>query len=155
MGITQFKSIARKVWPDPTIDQITPSRPPTPDIGAVNNEMRREEAIRRVSQRCKLAVLEGSNTHFANINKTRRDIWWLNIPLERVKGPRAQNIINLLLYNDLFDEIHHLRVPTSYLRENLWKLKKLREQIDLYLATDNFQDDSECHFQQFVCGCSG
>ncbi len=82
MGITQFKSVARKVWPDPTIDQITRSQSPTPDIGAVNNDMRREEAIRRVSQRCKLAPLEGSNTHFANINKTRRDIWWLNIPMK-------------------------------------------------------------------------
>jgi Swt1-like HEPN len=133
----------------------TEAPPPPPP----NENMNPAEARRRVNQRCKLAVLDRNNTHFANINKTRRDIWWLDIPLEKVEGPRAEEIINLLLYNDLSNKLYHLRVPTSYLRENLIKLKKLRDQIDLWLSTDKsklFEDErSKCRFQHLLCGCAG
>jgi hypothetical protein len=140
----------------PDRDRPEPLPPPPPPVENMNPA----EARRRVNQRCKLAVLDRNNTHFANIGQARPDIWWLNIPLKKVEGPQAKEIIHLLLYNDLSDQLYHLRVPTSYFRENLGKLSRLREQIDLYLSTDNstlFQDkhDSKCPFQHFVCGCSG
>jgi hypothetical protein len=180
MGITQFKSIARKVWPDLIIDENKRSRMrepggaenntnmnrANPDIRAARNNMSPAEAIRHVRQRCKLAVLQSSNTRFANINKTV-PVWWLEVPFKMVAEPNAEEFVHLLLYDRDSRKLHHLRVPTSYLRENLKKPEpsKLRERSDkesiaLWLSsTDDyrlFQDtQSGCRFQHFVCSCSG
>jgi hypothetical protein len=180
MGITQFKSIARKVWPHPIIDENKRSRMREPgdagnntdinqanrDIGATRNNMRPPEAIRRVNQRCNLAVLHSSNTRFANINKTV-PVWWLEVPLKMVAEPDAEEFVHLLLYDRYSQKLHHLRVPTSYLRENLRRSEpsKLRwrpdkESIALWLSSNDdhrlFQDtQSKCCFQHLVCSCSG
>lgn len=162
MGITQFISIARKIWPAAAIGPGNQGScdNPKPTLG-----MKPADAMRHVNQRCKRAVLNRANTHFANINQARRDIWWFDVPLTKVEGPDAEEIINLLLYNRFSSQIHHLRVPTSYLRENIrtpepsnLRVRRDTKAIDLWLSADNsslFQDlHSKCCFRHLICECS-
>jgi hypothetical protein len=144
--------------PDPTIVQNTRSPIPWPNAGIAN--MNPAEARHRVNQRYHMDVLDRNNTHFSNITQARTE-WFFNIPLSKVEGTRAEEIIHLLLYDYRSGQIHHLRVPTSYLRDNMPNLRVRRDTnaIDLHLSTENyklFQDkSSECRFQHLVCPCSG
>lgn len=122
-----------------------------------NQRMEKREAIRRTNQRYKVAELNNRNAHFANIN-ARKDVWWFDIPLKKV-NPGAERILHLLLYDHRSKELHHLRVPTGYIRENLSKLvtRNEKETISLELSTDRsnlFQDvrptAGGVHFGQFL-----
>ena len=145
----------------PSMDK--PSPPPGPQPPP-NGDMKRAEAIRRVNQRCKVAVLDSNNTRFANINKTQ-PVWWLEIPLQMVAGPGAKEFVNLLLADRHSRKLYHLRVQSSYLSENIANPEPLNlrvrhdvEKIALQLSTDAsnlFQDThSDCRFRQFMCRCS-
>jgi hypothetical protein len=161
--------------PDPTIDRyernqidrLSDAVASNPNANRTNTDnvfigkiMEKHEAIRWVNQHCKSDLLRNKDTHFANIN-TGPDVWWVDIPIKKVTNPHAEIILNLLLYNYRSRNIHHLRVPTSYFRENL-TMRNLWERADkkvihLELSTNSpslFQDvkhRSGCRFAQFKC----
>src|SRR5215216_952525 len=85
-----------------------------------NQKTEKREAIRRKNQIYKVAELNNRNTHFSNINASK-DVWWFDIPLKKV-NPGADRMLHLLLYDHRSREIHHLRVPTTYIRDNLSQL---------------------------------
>jgi hypothetical protein len=106
-------------------------------------KMEKREAIRRANQLYKATVLNNHNTHFSNINAAK-DVWWFDIPLEKVSSS-TEMILHLLLYDDRSNELHHLRVPTSYFRENRLQLvireKKKTISLELSAARSRlFQD---------------
>ena len=110
--------------------------------------MDRNEAIRRMR-------LNGEYSRFANINAAK-DVWWLHVPLASVEGGVEE--INLLLFDDRSKELHHLRIPSDYLRANMTRLhiRVDKECISLELATDApalFQNvspaDSGIKFEKF------
>jgi len=111
--------------------------------------MDKKEAIRR-------ARLNGEDIRFANIN-SGKDVWWLHIPLAKVDRGGVEEI-NLLLVDDRSKELHHLRIPSDYLRANMSHLhiRVDKQCISLELATDGpalFQNvspaDSGVHFERF------
>lgn len=113
----------------------------------------KQEAIARVGLHGALIV---ANTHFSNINVSKA-VWWLDLPLSKITAA-GQGAIDLLLYDGRSDELHHLKVPTEYLRENLGELSVRADKgcIHLELKTDNpnrFQNvvpvDSGVQFAQF------
>ena len=108
-----------------------------------NQKMEKREAMRRKNQLYRVADLNNGNTHFSNINAAK-DVWWFDIPLKKVNAG-AERILHLLLYDHRSKELHHLRVPTTYIRENLSRLviRGEKETISLELSTDRsnlFQD---------------
>jgi hypothetical protein len=156
----------------PVTTPLEPRSAPEPRGNpGVGKKLPKAEAIRRVNQRCKLAVLDNQNTRFANPNEARPDIWWLDVPLRNMEGPRAEDFIHLLLYDHRSNELYHLTVPPSYFREHLGKSPQLkpvttptnRKVIRLYLSTERsslFRDvmmhpTNGCCFQHFACRCSG
>jgi len=77
----------------------------------------KSEAIARAGG---LERLDTKYVQFSNIN-VAKDVWWLDLPLSRLDEVDIKQI-DLLLFDDRYDELHHLVVPTAYLRENLSRL---------------------------------
>lgn len=80
--------------------------------------------------------LSRANTHSAKISATK-PVWWIDVPLKKVE-PGGVDEVNLLLFDQRSDELHHLRVPSAYFIENLARLD-LRgdaDRISLQLAVD-------------------
>ncbi|MET1079574.1 MAG: hypothetical protein ABWY06_16295 [Pseudomonas sp.] len=74
----------------------------------------KKAAIARRNQQLGGAVLGLNNSHFAAIN-LNKNIWWFDIPVGRL-GIGQYEFIHLLLHHTQTDALHHLRVPTLYLR---------------------------------------
>ncbi len=100
--------------------------------------------------------LDVKHTQFSNIN-VAKDVWWIDVPLSRLEDDELKQI-DLLLFDDRASELHHLIVPTEYLRQHLEELivragKKV--QLELRAKEPNrFQNvkpiSSEVGFSQFV-----
>ncbi|MGA7260489.1 MAG: hypothetical protein WA709_01550 [Stellaceae bacterium] len=143
MGITQFVSIARKVWPQQ--DQAAGTADASTETGWAEEKMTRECAIRHGNQRCTSAAMQGHNTHFSNIN-TSKDVWWLDIPKRKIEQP-STDALHLLLCDDRLGEqrFYHLQVPISYLQKNIrdFRIRDDTDKIHLELAiagSNIFQD---------------
>ncbi len=159
MGITQFMSIARKVWPqqkpaERSTDASTNARLPA-------GKMTREDAIYHGNQHCRSSAMQGFNTRFANINTTK-DVWWLDIPGEMITKP-SFDILHLLLSDGRPNQpqLHHFEIPISYIRKNIPNLRirndKNTVHLELSIAGSNlFQDvigPGRVRFAQFRhCG---
>jgi hypothetical protein len=104
----------------------------------VHMNIEKGKAIDLGNQRSLASVLDNRNTRFSNINAAK-DVWWLDIPCEMVES-QAEEILHLLLYDHHTGELHHLRVPTLYFRENLSQLvvrsKKDKRMIRIELSAD-------------------
>lgn len=116
--------------------------------------MNKREAGLRVGA---AAQLSPGHTHFANIN-VAKDVWWLDIPLAKVIGDDLRDL-DLLLFDDRSDELHHLRVPTAHFKANMDRLgvRDKKQFVRLELKTDepmSFQNvvpvDSGVQFAQFL-----
>ena len=104
--------------------------------------MEKHQAIASANRRYEQFVLNNRTTHFANINAAK-EVWWLDLPLSKIASGVMEHI-NLLLFDHRKKELHHLRVPTSFLRENQDKLvtrprKRTEEAISLELSAVNGQ----------------
>ncbi len=95
--------------------------------------MSKLEAVRLAVQ-CGVSL---ADTRFANINQSRPDLWWLDIPVKKI---RHEEDITLLLYDCRMHKLHCLQVPTVYFRENRVGLDERMvsgvPKIGLYLSTD-------------------
>ena len=143
MAITQFKSIARRIWPEQKPLQ-TPAGVHIRE-GVRGEKVTREDAIYHASHHCKSSTIQGDNTRFSNIN-ARKDVWWIDIPAEMITGPTL-NLLNLLLCDTRPSRphLHHLQIPISYLRRNLenFRIRDDKNAIHLELssvAENLFQD---------------
>ncbi len=74
----------------------------------------KKAAIARRNQALGSAVLGVNNSHFAAIN-LNKNIWWFDIPLSRLSVGQYE-FVHLLLHHTPTDVLHHLRVPTLFLR---------------------------------------
>ena len=72
-------------------------------------------AIARRNQELGGAVLGVNNCHFAALN-TNKNIWWFDIPLDRLAIGQYE-WVHLLLHTPSTDELLHLKVTTAFLRE--------------------------------------
>ena len=61
--------------------------------------------------------LPSTATHFANVN-AKKSVWWLDIAVEKFAAARYSDI-DLLVVTADGNTIHHLRVPTAYVRDNI------------------------------------
>ena len=153
MAISQFISIAQKVWPQQ--DQAATL---THLRFHQQKAMTRQEAIFNASRQCRSTSIQGSNTHFSSINSSK-NVWWLDIPREKLTTPLFEQI-NLLLYDDqpAKPRLHHLVVPVSYLRQNLQHLRIRTDNnkisLELSANTSNIYDDvigaGRLSFRQFL-----
>ena len=120
MGITQFMSIACRVWP-----QQNAAEPTTAWINreTLNTKMTRGAAIHHANRHCKSVVIRGQNTRFSNINAAK-NVWWIDIPEVKITKPSSDKL-NLLLYDGRPNqpEFHHLMIPIAYLRQNIQGLR--------------------------------
>ena len=117
---------------------IRPGRAPAPrqdphdpkPVGSID----KKEAIRRTGLH---ATRVAGDSHFANINGAK-DVWWLDIPLRKLDSDNPHSL-DVLLYDGRDEVLHHLRVPTSYLRVNLPSLtvRNNKQCIHLELKSDN------------------
>jgi len=96
--------------------------------------MDRETAVARAMTE---RGLSRENTHSAKINATQ-PVWWIDVPLKKVE-PGGVDEINLLLFDQRSDELHHLRVPSAYFIENLDRLRVRDDtgRVSLQLAVDS------------------
>jgi len=121
------------------------------------SRIKKREAIDKVNKRFKTHMLTLTNTRFANIN-SRKEVWWLDIPLRCIKA-NSQGNIHLILYNYRTKELHHLNVPSAFFLKNIKGLV-VREDKDIITlelaveATRQFQDarpmGSGINFSQFL-----
>jgi hypothetical protein len=114
MGITQFTSIACRVWP-----QQNAAEPTNAGINgeALNNKMTSEMAIHHANRHCKSRLMQGENLHFSSINASK-NVWWLDIPVHKITQP-AFDELNLLLY----DEGHIIKISSSFDSHNASTIK--------------------------------
>jgi len=127
-----------------------------------HEDMKKAEALRRMSQSCKVTLLNDRNTHFSNINHTE-PVWWFHIPVTKITGSNAEAFLHVVCYDRRFHKLTHLMVPTSYLGKHLNNPPKLHQfihtsqvlKISIELSikmADLFQDRlSGCGFAQFKC----
>jgi hypothetical protein len=104
----------------------------------------KREAVERANRASHGVRLNNRNTTFANINSAV-DVWWLDIPLERIAAS-ARDDIHILLYDHRSETLHHLKVPNDYFRENLSAMvvRSDTNRISLHLVAEDgprlFQD---------------
>jgi len=93
--------------------------------------------------------LEPTETNFASINASK-DVWWYDIPRQKVTSQQHE-VLHVLAYDHRSNELHHLVVPTQYLRDNLAKLavRQDKDTISLELSA------SRSHFLRDVRPGSG
>ena len=142
MAITQFKSIARRVWPEQNPPHASTRAPIVESAKA--KEMTREHAIHYTSHRCSSASIQEANTRFANIN-AGKDVWWIDIPVAMVTASTSA-LLNLLLCDSRSrnPQLHHLQIPIPYLRQHIQDFRlRNKNKIHLELSTEEvrlFQD---------------
>ncbi len=117
--------------------------------------MDKKTAIKILNNYYEQVRFNNINSLFSNINASK-DVWWFDIPLKKLS---SHTEINLLLYDDKTDTIHHLRVPIEYLKSNLDKLhvREDKDCISLELSTEEymlFKDirpkSGKLNFSQFL-----
>ena len=87
--------------------------------------------------------MSNSTTRFANVN-ARKSVWWFDIPVEKFTSDKY-DMLDLLMVSAYAKELHHLRVQTAYVRDNLCHFQ-VREDIGSVslelssLSTNKFQD---------------
>ncbi|WP_351088234.1 hypothetical protein [Shewanella sp. S1-49-MNA-CIBAN-0167] len=92
-----------------------------------------------------------SNTHFFNVN-TAKPIWWIEIPISKIKSPSLP-YIHLLLKSD--NNLNWLKVDKLYLVDNLkgFKIRQNKDVICLEIDSHTFQNmvgSSKTSFKQFL-----
>ena len=157
MGITQFTSIARRVWRQQ--NSVEPSAAGM-NGETLNTKMTREAVIHCANRHCKSVVIQGQNTRFSNINASK-NVWWLDIPGDKITKP-SFDILNLLLYDGRPNQpkFHHLVIPIAYLRQNIsgLRIRNDKNTVHLELSTErnNLLQDvigpGHVRFAQF-CHC--
>ena len=102
-------------------------------------------------------ILDRKKTHFANVN-SRKLVWWIEIPLIKFTSGEYQEL-DILVFEGGLNILHHLRVPTNYIKDNLpmFYVRKDKESISLELSVDNrnkFEDirpkSGKMQFSQFL-----
>jgi len=143
MAISQFISIARKIWPEQCRERA--ANPAVRNIPVAQQKMTREEAISRAARHCRSADIRASTTHFSNINASK-NVWWLDIPGQRITNPTFTTM-HFLLYDGRPNrpEFHHLAVPIMYIRQSIGGLRirtdNNKVSLELSAETSNlFQD---------------
>lgn len=86
--------------------------------------------------RAGIAQSDRRTIHFASVSKTK-PVWWVEVPLRKLE-PDGPDEINLLLYEQPEDLVHHLRVPADFLRQQLPHLdiRPDKQLIALQLSTE-------------------
>lgn len=116
----------------------------------------KREAIEAIKRESSLA-LSNNSTHFANVNASK-SVWWFDIPVEKFTSD-MHGTLDLLVVSADAKELHHLRVPTTYVRDNLCRfhVRKDKDSVSLELSslsTNKFQDvrpgSGQMPFSQFV-----
>jgi hypothetical protein len=82
----------------------------------MNASITKREAMSAINRTFQLA-LANSSTHFVNVNASK-SVWWLDIPVQKFTSGRNETL-DLLLVSDDAKTLHHLQVPTAYVRESL------------------------------------
>ena len=119
-----------------------PLRGPPLNWSDMNASITKREAVAAVSAAFNLS-LANATTHFANVNASK-SVWWFDIPVEKFTSGQYE-VLDLLLVNSDASSIHHLRVPTAYVRDNLAKfhIREDKGSVSLELsslASRMFQD---------------
>ncbi|HWN08677.1 MAG TPA: hypothetical protein VNO50_05290 [Pyrinomonadaceae bacterium] len=98
--------------------------------------MNKSEAIARIARLPGASGIRTNSVYFANVNSSK-DVWWLDIPVEKLSQAGSSNI-SLLLYDDRSGKLHYLDVPKSYFIDNQRRLITRTEKgcISLELSTD-------------------
>ena len=116
----------------------------------------KNEAIARLRSERPTLNISSSSTHFASINASK-EVWWYDIPRSKIASGR-HDALHLLAHDYRNNTVHHLAVPTKYLRDNLSKLvvRSDKDTISLELSASrsNFLQDvrpggGRLHFAEF------
>jgi len=112
-------------------------------------KLSKSDAIARLRREHPTLRLEPTETNFASINASK-DVWWYDIPRQKVTSQQHE-VLHVLAYDHRSNELHHLVVPTQYLRDNLAKLavRQDKDTISLELSA------SRSHFLRDVRPGSG
>lgn len=102
----------------------------------------KHQAIAAVNLAFNLTLVKNT-THFANINSAR-PVWWFDIPVKKFTSDLYE-ALDLLLVTDDAMSIHHLKLPTAYVRDNLaqFHVRSDTNSVSLELSscsTQLFQD---------------
>ncbi len=83
-------------------------------------------------------VLLTTATHFANVN-ARKPVWWFDIPIEKFTSGHY-TLIDLLLCDGLTNQLHHLQVPTEFIRNQIdeFKIREDKQVISLELSSQTY-----------------
>ena len=116
----------------------------------------KREAIEAIKRESSLNLSDNA-THFANVNASK-SVWWFDIPVEKFTSD-MRGTLDLLVVSANAKELHHLRVPTAYVRDNLYHfhVRNDKNSVSLELSslsTNKFQDvrpsSGQMPFSQFV-----
>ena len=102
-------------------------------------QIEKSYAIQCVNNNNRARSLTNQNTHFSNINASK-NVWWLDIPLEKINSDRESSI-NILLYEYNSASLFLLVVPKTYFREHIssFVCRNEKKVISLELSADTFR----------------
>ena len=87
----------------------------------------KSEAIGRFSREQREKDVDKEVYIFSNINE-RKSVWRYDIPLAKIR-PGHSEFLELLAYDNRDDVLHHLHVPTEYLRKFINRLVVLQDKL--------------------------
>ena len=125
----------------------------------MQGKVSKNDAIERLLRENRARGLEKQATHFASIN-ARKEVWWYDISRKKVMSEKLQTL-NILAYDQRTNDLHHLVVPTQFLRDNLEKLFTRQDKdtisLELSASRSNFLQDvrsggGRIQFLQFLKG---
>ncbi|MGE0087677.1 MAG: hypothetical protein AB7S75_24970 [Desulfococcaceae bacterium] len=112
----------------------------------MSNKLSKNDAMAAINK-VNGILLKNNSTHFANINSSK-SVWWFDISVKKIKSEDF-NIptFDFLIFNNKENQLHHLRVPTEYIRDNLDQFHirndDKKKSVSLELSSDKinlFQD---------------
>ena len=100
----------------------------------MNVSITKRDAITAINQAFELALVN-SSTHFANVNASK-SVWWFDIPIEKFTSGRYETLDLLLVSGDA-KTLHHLQVPTAYVRDNrsMFHVREDKGSVSLELSS--------------------
>src|SRR6266404_5405667 len=117
----------------------------------------KREAIARMNRAYGGNRIRSRSIHFANIN-ANKEVGWFDIPPHKINASAGETL-DLVVYDHRDDRLHHLRIPTEYIRSSLKDLviRDDKQAISLELSadrTDLFRDvrpkGGGVQFRQFL-----
>ena len=121
--------IVEKVW---AAAEDSPGYPYIHFIAKSDLCIDKKSAMARINEHVGCQLLKPDNTRFANVNSAKKDVWWVNVPLDKFR-----NELHLVLVKDGGNGLVWLRVAPGSISapEDMFRVRKDKGYVDLEISS--------------------